>query len=177
MFVLFFALWVIFNGAFTLEIAVFGLVISAGIYAFTCIFMNFSIRKDLALCARIFLFLYYLLVLLREIVKANIVMARYIVVKQEYELHPVIFKYQTKLKSRICRVLLANSITLTPGTITVSLNEDMLVIHAVDEPLAIEDDGNFIFEELLFKIENFGKRPLTDEDTETEKSVEKGAFK
>lgn len=174
MFVLFFALWVIFNGAFTLEIALFGLAVSAGVYAFTCIFMDFGIKKDLALCARFFLFLHYVLVLLWEIVKANVVMARYIVVKQEYELHPVIFKYRTKLKSKVCRVLLANSITLTPGTITISLNEDLLVIHAVDEPLAIEDDGNFIFEELLYRIENFGKRPLTEGRAETKDAAGEG---
>lgn len=153
MFILFFALWVIFNGAFTLEIAIFGLVISAGIYAFTCKFMDFSIKKDILMCKRVLIFVYYSLVLVWEIIKANLVMAKYIVVKQERELHPVIFKMKTKLRSKVCRVLLANSITLTPGTITISLKDDELIIHAVDESLAIEDDGNFIFEELLLKVE------------------------
>lgn len=153
MFVLFFALWVIFNGAFTLEIALFGLAISAGIYAFTCKFMDFSIKKDILMCKRVLLFAHFALVLIWEIIKANLVMARYIIIKQERELHPVIFKMKTTLQSKVCRVLLANSITLTPGTITVSLKDDELLIHAVDESLAIEDDGNFIFEELLLKIE------------------------
>lgn len=157
MFILFFILWVIFNGQLTLEIALFGLAISALIYAFTCKFMDFSIKKDITLCKRIFLFLHYCLVLIWEIIKANVVMAKFIVIKQEYELHPTIFRWKTRLKSKVCRVLLANSITLTPGTITVSLIDDELIIHAVDDSLSIEDEGNFIFEELLLKMENAGQ--------------------
>lgn len=154
MFILYFILWVIFNGQITLEISLFGIAIAAGIYAFTCIFMDFSLKKDIALCKRIFLFLHYIFVLIWEIIKANIVMVKFIVVKQERELHPVIFKMKTKLNSKVARTLLANSITLTPGTITVSMKDDELIIHAIDESLAIEDDGNFIFEELLYRMEN-----------------------
>ena len=158
MYILFFILWVIFNGQLTIEITLFGLAISALIYAFTCKFMDFSFEKDIRLCKRFFLFLGYCFVLIWEIIKANIVMAKFIVIKQEYELHPTIFKYRTTLKSKVCRVLLANSITLTPGTITISLIDDELIIHAVDDSLSIEDEGNFIFEELLMKIENAGMK-------------------
>lgn len=157
MYILYFLLWVIFNGTLTTEIIIFGLVISAGIYAFTCIFMDFSIQKDLNLIKKAGLLIEYFLVLIWEIIKANLVMIKFIVVKQEYELKPVIFTMKTKLTSKMTRVLLANSITLTPGTITVSLDEDTLIIHAIDESLAIEDDGNFIFENLLLKMEGGAK--------------------
>jgi len=157
MFILYFILWVIFNGRITLEISLFGLGIAAGIYAFTCFFMDFSLKKDIAMCKRIVLFLHYILVLIWEIIKANLVMIKFIVVKQEYELHPVVFKMKTKLNTKVCRTLLANSITLTPGTITVSMQDDEIIIHAIDESLAIEDDGNFVFEELLLRMENMGK--------------------
>ena len=63
----------------------------------------------------------------------------------------------TKLESRTCRILLANSITLTPGTITISLSGNELIIHAIDETLAIEVDGDFIFERLLLKMESIAK--------------------
>ena len=43
MFIMFFLCWVIFNQAFTLEIAIFGIVISAALYLFCCKFMGFSI--------------------------------------------------------------------------------------------------------------------------------------
>lgn len=157
MFILLFLFWVIFNGAFTLEIALFGIVIAGGLYAFLCFFMDFSIQKDIILCKKFFLLLQYFFILLWEIIKANITMAKFIIVKQEYELHPVIFKMKTTLTSKFLRTLLANSITLTPGTITVSLIDDTLIIHAIDESLAIEDDGDFIFERLLLRIEKGGK--------------------
>lgn len=157
MFIFYFILWVIFNGAFTLEIALFGLGVSALIYAFTCKFMGFSFKKDIDLCKRIPGFILYVFVLIWEIIKANLVMIKYIIVKQEYELHPVVFKMETKLKSKVCRVLLANSITLTPGTISVEMVDNVIYIHAIDECMAIEDDGNFIFEELLLKLEGGDK--------------------
>lgn len=154
MYILFLLFWIIFNGAFTWEILIFGLVISAAIYAFICIFMGFSFKKDILMVKRLFLFIGYIFVLIWEIIKANITMARIIVVKQEYELHPVLFKYRTGLKSKTCRVLLANSITLTPGTISVSLVDDTLIINAIDQSLGFKDDGEFLFEKLLRKVEN-----------------------
>lgn len=153
MFIFFFCLWIIFNGAFTLEIALFGVGVSALIYLFICKFMDFSIKKDIAYMRTVPVFLEYVAVLIWEIIKANLVMMKYIIIKQEYELHPVIFKINTAIKNRAVRTLLANAITLTPGTISVSMEEDCIVIHAVDEALAVEDDGNFIFERILLKME------------------------
>ena len=45
MYLLYFALWVIFNGNFTLEIAVLGILVAAAVFAFTCKFMEYSIEK------------------------------------------------------------------------------------------------------------------------------------
>ena len=158
MFIFYFILWIIFNGQFTVEIALFGVAISAAVYAFTCLFMDFSIQKDIQLIKRIGYFLEYVGVLIWEIIKANIVMAKMIVIKQEYELSPVIFSVHTNLKSKTCRVLLANAITLTPGTISIAVEEDELIVHAVDKSLLIEDDGSFVFERLLLKLENGGQK-------------------
>ncbi len=95
----------------------------------------------------------YILVLVWEVIKANLVMLKFTVIKQEYELKPVIFKLTTSLETDMARVMLGNAITLTPGTITVSIEKNELIIHAVDESLIVEDDGNFIFEKLLLKME------------------------
>ena len=48
------------------------------------------------------------------------------------ELHPVIVQFRVPLKTRFTRVLLANSITLTPGTITTEIEDDILTVHCVD---------------------------------------------
>ena len=46
MYLLYFLLWVIFNGNITLEIVVFGLIIAAVLFAFTCKFMDYSIAQE-----------------------------------------------------------------------------------------------------------------------------------
>ncbi len=52
------------------------------------------------------------------------------------EIEPVLVHFRTTLRTRAARVLLANSITLTPGTITVSLEGDELSVHCLDKSLA-----------------------------------------
>ena len=46
--------------------------------------------------------------------------------------NPGIVEVKTKLKSRLGRLILANSITLTPGTFTVEIRDDSLFIHWID---------------------------------------------
>ena len=46
---------------------------------------------------------------------------------------PTLIYYRTRLQSQAAIVLLGNSITLTPGTITGEVNEQELVVHALDE--------------------------------------------
>lgn len=60
--------------------------------------------------------------------------------------------FKTKLKSDFTRMLLANSITLTPGTITVSLKGDEYTIHCLDESLS-EGLENSDFEKALMKLD------------------------
>jgi multicomponent Na+:H+ antiporter subunit E len=48
------------------------------------------------------------------------------------KIDPGIVHFRTRLKSDLARVILTNSITLTPGTITLDLNDDHLVVHWLD---------------------------------------------
>ena len=74
------------------------------------------------------------------------------IMSSKYEIEPVVVKFKTNLKTRPARILLANSITLTPGTITVSLSDDEYVVHCLDKSLAQGIDSS-IFVELLEKME------------------------
>ena len=47
-------------------------------------------------------------------------------------INPRIVHFRTRLKSDLARVLLTNSITLTPGTITLDLKDDHLIVHWLD---------------------------------------------
>lgn len=155
MLLLFFLVWVIFNGAITAEILIFGVVIALFVFAFICKFMDYSIQKEIRLYKRSGYFLWYVFTLIAEIVRANIAVT-HLILSQREVVEPVMITFCTSLKSRVARVILANSITLTPGTITVSLREDRLIVHCLDKSLAegIEDS---VFVKMLEKLERIGE--------------------
>lgn len=77
---------------------------------------------------RYFWFAVYLLVFIWECLKANIDVA-YRVLHPAMPIKPGIVKVKTTLKSDIAKMLLANSITMTPGTISVDIIGEYLYIH------------------------------------------------
>lgn len=68
---------------------------------------------------------------LRELVRANLSVAK-IVLAPDLPVHPGIVMVRTALKSRMGRLMLANSITLTPGTLSVALEGEWLYVHWVN---------------------------------------------
>lgn len=151
MYIIFFLIWIIFNGQFTLEIALFGLVVSGLIYLFICKFMDYSPKTDLIILKKTLALLHYGVILLIEILKANLVVFK-MTYSAKYEFEPAIVHFKAPLKSKFAKVLLANSITLTPGTITVNLENDEYTVHCLDKELAAGIDSS-IFVQLLEKIE------------------------
>ena len=151
MYLLLFLLWVIFNGQLTLEIALFGIVIAGLIYAFMCKFMDYSIYRDLYVFKRFFTIVRYLFVLVWEILKANTAVIR-MVLSVHKEPQPEIVMFTVGLKTNVGRALLANSITLTPGTITVALEEDRFIVHCLDKSLA-EGIDTSVFVRLITDME------------------------
>lgn len=129
-------LWIIFNGQFTAEILLFGMGISAVIYLFMCKFLDFSISRDVLMFRELFLFAHYLVILLAEILKANAAAFK-LLMSSKRDIEPVIVHFRTELETNTARVLLANSITLTPGTITVSLEGNEYEVHCLDKELAV----------------------------------------
>ncbi|MCI9210636.1 MAG: Na+/H+ antiporter subunit E [Eubacterium sp.] len=151
MYIIFLLLWIMLNGQLNLEIVCFGVIIAGVLYAFVCRFLDYSPQKDLLLMRKLPYILAYILILIWEIIKANMDAIR-LSLSVRNEVDPVIVRFRTDLKSRAARVALANSITLTPGTITVALEEDELIVHALDETL-IEGIDESIFVRMLRKME------------------------
>ncbi len=73
----------------------------------------------------------YIIVLFKEIIVANFDVA-YRVVHPKMPIKPGIVIIKTKLKSDIAKMILANSITLTPGTFTLDIIDDTLLIHWIN---------------------------------------------
>ena len=151
MYLLFLAVWLILNGKVTWEILIFGLVISAVLFWFMCRFLDYSFRKEILLFRLTPLFIRYFWVLVKEIVKANVCVLK-IIFSPELQPEPAFVYFDTNFKTGTARMLLANSITLTPGTITVSVEGDRFCVHCLDQELADgAEDSEFV--DLLKEME------------------------
>ncbi|MGE5844915.1 MAG: Na+/H+ antiporter subunit E [Syntrophaceae bacterium] len=72
-----------------------------------------------------------------EIILANIHVIRVVVHPRMLEIiDPQVIHFRTILKRPISKVTLAQSITLTPGTITVDIRDDEFTVHALDRTVA-----------------------------------------
>ena len=157
MFIVFLLLWIIFNGKFTFEICAIGFIVSIIMYAFLCKFMDYSIKKDISILKSVPSFIKYFCILIKEIVKANFATIKMITTNR-YDVEPIIVHFKTGLKTNIAKVIIANSITLTPGTMTFSLDKDEFVVHCLDKDFSKGLDTS-IFVTLLEKME----RPFIEE--------------
>lgn len=133
MFIALLVLWIVFGGVSPTSIAS-GVVVSALITAFSTKFMGYNSSRALAGLRKTGRALAYALLLIREIVLANLAVIK--LVYRAAEPQPVLVRFNAGMKTDAARVLLANSITLTPGTITVELEGDELLVHALDRSLA-----------------------------------------
>ncbi len=151
MYLLFFAIWVILNGRITLEVVLFGVAVATLMFAFICKFMDYSIKKEIWLFKNFFLLLWYVIVLVVEVIKANFTVVK-MIYSVKYQVEPALVSFKSPLKTGFANFLLANSITLTPGTITVSMESGDFVVHCLDKELAAGIDDS-VFVHLLKKLE------------------------
>ncbi len=145
MFFLFFAVWVLLNGRLDAQTAGAGLLISGALYWFCCRFLHYSPRRDWRALKRLPRLLGFFAVLLREIFCAAFGLLPYVYGQREPD--PAVVRFTAdRLKTDTGRVLLANAITMTPGTITGSLNrEGVCLVHCLDRAMGAGlADGCFV---------------------------------
>ena len=135
MLILFILIWIIFNGQFTIEILLFGIVFSLIMCLFAHKFMNYDIKNEIRMYKNIGLFIQLLIILILEIAKANEHLI-YWIFSDKYRMEPAIAIFQVSLKKDWTKALFANFITLTPGTITAYLEDDIYTVHCIDKDLA-----------------------------------------
>lgn len=108
-------------------------------------FMAASVAVTLVLCARLKLidregapyvrlagFLAYYPWLAWEVVKSNWVIIK-ACLRADLDINPALVKVKTICKSDLAKVTFANSITMTPGTVTVEIDGDKLLVHGLYE--------------------------------------------
>ena len=151
MFFLLFGFWVLLNGRWTAEIAVVGLVVCAALYAFMAAFMGYSPRKEWAVVKRLGRILGYAVYLAGEVVKSAFQVLR-LIWSPRLVPEPRLISVRTKLRTAAGKVVLSDSIPLTPGTITVNVKGNRMLVHGRDTSFEI-DENDFEMERRVMRVE------------------------
>ena len=123
---------------------------------FVCVFVSFMTGDMFVKRPHVFKhisrylwFLYYIPLFIWECIKANIDVA-YLVAHPDLPINPGIVKVKTTLKSDTGLTFLANSITLTPGTMSVDIDEEngFLYIHWIN----VKDKDTQKATEIIVKV-------------------------
>lgn len=147
--ILLFVFWIVLNGRLEADVLITGAAAAAALWIFGICFTGWSLKKEKQAIILLPGVIAYFARLFYEILKANIGVLKVIVTGKK---DPYIRTIQTPLKTKMARVLLANSITLTPGTVTIRIEGDRLTVHCLTREMA---DGltDFVLEKKLLKME------------------------
>lgn len=124
-FILFFIVWIALTNSLNIQELVMGSIIALIVSYF------FTEHKTLNLFHLIKIYIRFIPLFLKELILSNIEVAK-IIVSRKIDIDPSIVKLNTTLKSDHDKLLLANTITLTPGTLTIELHEQNLYIHILN---------------------------------------------
>ncbi|WP_284757629.1 Na+/H+ antiporter subunit E [Agrobacterium sp. fls2-241-TYG-188a] len=126
---LFTIVWLAISGSFTIPNLVFGIVVAA----LSLSMVRHQWSESSTYWRRVPAILFLALLFLKELALSAWTVAR-LVLTPKMELKPGIFAYPLKLDTDFEITLLANLITLTPGTLSVDVSEDRskLYVHALD---------------------------------------------
>ncbi len=129
-FVMLFAVWLVLSGHFDPLHLALGLVCSA-LVAQCSSGLLLTDKPSLHLLAATWGAVWFLPWLLYEIIVANLHLV-YLVCRPQ-RLRPQIVRFRTHLRGDVAKVFLGNAITLTPGTITLDIDGDEFIVHAVSD--------------------------------------------
>ena len=131
-FVILFVVWGIFSGHYDARHLGLGVVCAALVAAFSYDLLLPDAAPTRLLTA--WRFLGYIPWLLWEVILANLHVI-YLIVRPA-EIRPQIVRFKTSLRADLAKVALGNSITLTPGTVTMDIVDDEFFVHALSDKTA-----------------------------------------
>lgn len=143
-------LWLLLSGHYT------PLLLSIGVAATLLVtWMARRMRIDDAEGVPLHLFprvLWYWAWLVKEMFVANVQVAR-IVLSPTLPIAPRLFQVRASQRTDLGRVIYANSITLTPGTVTTGVEGGEFRVHALANPFAEEHRGESSMDERVRRLE------------------------
>jgi multicomponent Na+:H+ antiporter subunit E len=127
------AVWLIMSGHYDFEHIFYGALSVALV-----IWLNHHTRRiplltgesTVARSANLLKLAVYLVWLAYQIIKSGVYVA-YLILQPKMRLNPMVVSFESNLPTPLAHVILGNSITLTPGTLTVDLHGDRFTVHAL----------------------------------------------
>ncbi|MFI3253904.1 MAG: Na+/H+ antiporter subunit E [Eubacteriales bacterium] len=151
MFVLLLLLWIILNGKINMEIIVTGVLLVATISHLMYRYLGYAPSEPGNLLRKLCWALRFLAIVFVEVLKSGVAVLKF-VMEKEIDIQPQIVVFSVPLKSEFLKIILANAYTLTPGTITLHIENDLFYIHAFDYTFG-EDVVDSIMLKTLIKME------------------------
>ncbi len=153
-FFIIFLIWYAFTTSFQPAEIITGIIISLVVAYITVV--NFNCCDPILIApSHILYFIQYFFVFIIALIKANFDVARR-VINPKLPINPGIVHFKTKLHNDFAKMVLANSITLTPGTLTIDVVGNDFYIHWIDvttqDPEEVYREIAAPFEEVLLKI-------------------------
>ena len=127
-----FGLWLLLTGSLDGAELVAGVLVSLGVVAVSTSHLHLLDGIVLSAAAPLSV-VRYLGAFVVALIRANLDVARR-VLSPSLPIRPAVVEIRTGLQSELGRLILANSITLTPGTLTVEVEGDRLLVHWIDCP-------------------------------------------
>ncbi len=125
--VLLFVMWLILTANLQMANILIGLVVS---FSISLLYIKLFTHKAFEFISPFWLGV-YLWILLKNLIISNLRITKRTLSK-DMKLSPAIVSVKTNLESDWKKLLLANSITLTPGTLTLDVVDDTLYIHIIE---------------------------------------------
>lgn len=144
-------LWVVFNESLNIEVLLVGIFVCTGLYWFMCRYLGYSVKKELSYIYKLPVVIKFIVVLIKEIIKANISVA-WIVVFNKKNINPIIINFKPDIKGKSKQVLFANCITLMPGTYTILIKSGVYRVYCLNDRFAKKLE-NSVFVNILKEFE------------------------
>lgn len=142
-FLLLMGFWLILSPNITQQSIFIGLIVSFLVVIYSRDILFDSTEMPLYQMNHLMNMIHFVGILLIEIVKANIDVAK-VVLNPAMPIQPQFIRVPMMLKNDINKVIYGNSVTLTPGTLTVDVTEEAFVIHALTDEAAAAMNNSFI---------------------------------
>lgn len=134
-FALLFLFWVILSQRLTLEVSLIGMGAVVLILGYSKSLLFSPKETTLYNPKKIIFFIKFIVIMLVEIFKSNWQVAK-IVISPSLPISPSFVKVHKTFEKDFDKVIFGNSVTLTPGTLTVDIDEEGFLVHALTKEAA-----------------------------------------